>query len=300
MNIVDSRKIFYIFSSALFLASVVLVIVFGLRIGIDFTGGSFLEAEFRDARPPVEDIAKRIAPLNLGEARLQPAGERGLIIRLRHIDEPSHQLLLSSLGPDASEKRFDTVGPTIGRELRTKSITAVALVILLIVSYIAFAFRKVSEPVQSWKYGVATIVALVHDVVIPTGLFALAGRFLGFEVDTLFVTAILTILGFSVHDTIVVFDRIRENLKKSHNQRDFAALVNRSVNETFARSVNTSLTVILALAAVWFFGGESTRAFSATLIVGIIAGTYSSIFIASPLLVTWQQWDAKSRVQNSK
>lgn len=296
MNIVGWRKIFYGFSGALFIASIVLVAAFGLRIGIDFTGGSLLEAEFRGARPPVEDVAKRIAPLNLGEARLQPAGERGLIIRLRHIDEPTHQLLLAALGSDASEKRFDTVGPTIGRELRAKSIVAVAVVILLIVFYIAFAFRKVSEPVQSWKYGVATIVALVHDVVIPTGLFALAGRFLGFEVDALFVTAILTILGFSVHDTIVVFDRIRENLKKSHNQRDFAALVNRSVNETFTRSINTSLTVILALAAVWFFGGESMRAFSATLIAGIIAGTYSSIFIASPLLVTWQQFQRKGQV----
>lgn len=293
MNIIGRRKIFYVFSVVLFLASIILVVVFGLRFGIDFTGGSFLEVEFRDARPSVEDLARRITPLNFGEVRLQPAGDHGFIIRLRHIDEPSHQALLSSLGSGVVEKRFDTVGPTIGRELRTKSITAIVLVILLIVSYLTFAFRKVSEPVQSWKYGVTTIVALVHDVIIPTGFFALAGRLFGFEVDTLFITAILTILGFSVHDTIVVFDRIRENLKKGHHQRDFAALVNQSVNETFTRSINTSLTVILALAAVWFFGGESTRVFSVTLIVGIIVGTYSSIFIASPLLVTWHNRTAR-------
>lgn len=188
------------------------------------------------------------------------------------------------------ERRFDTIGPTIGQELRTKSLIAIALVILLIVSYIAFAFRSVSQPLASWKYGATTVVALIHDVIIPAGFFAVAGRFLGFEVDTLFVTAVLTILGFSVHDTIVVFDRIRENLKRPSFRGDFEALVNQSVRETLVRSLNTSLTVILALAAVYFFGGVSTKVFSVTLIVGIVVGTYSSIFIASPLLVTWNNF----------
>ena len=238
--------------------------------------------------------------LNLGELRLQPTEERGLLIRLRHIDELAHQAMLAALGGSVIEKRFDTIGPTIGKELARKSLWAVALAILLIVLYIAWAFRKVSLPIESWKYGATAVIALVHDVIIPAGFFALAGRFYGFEVDTLFVTAILTILGFSVHDTIVVFDRIRENLKKRGFQGDFGALVNQSVRETLVRSINTSLTVVLAMAAVYLFGGATTRIFSLTLIIGIIAGTYSSIFIASPLLVTWHQLQSSKLVKRVK
>lgn len=303
MNIIANRRIFYSLSGALILASIAAIIFWGLKFGIDFTGGSILELEFKGQRPSVDALTARTQDLNFGDIRFQPSGDRGVIIRMRHISETEHQELLNRLGngnsqdpnrpelaPQITEKRFDTIGPTIGSELQRKSVVSIILVILLIVSYIAFAFRKVSLPVESWKYGVTTIVALLHDVIIPTGFFAVAGRFYGFEVDTLFVTAVLTILGFSVHDTIVVFDRVRENLKKSLGNTDFAALVNQSVNETFTRSINTSLTVVLALAAVYFFGGESTKVFSLTLIVGIIVGTYSSIFIASPLLVTWRQW----------
>ena len=296
MDIVAHRKTFYFISAALFLASIASVFLWGLKFGIDFTGGSLIEVEFSGSRAPVEELTRRLAPLNLGEVRMQPTGEQGLFIRLRHIDEPTHQAVLAALtagrpdgqsDSDVSEKRFDTIGPTIGKELAKKSILAVILVIFLIVSYIAWAFRKVSLPIASWKYGITTVVALIHDVVIPTGFFAVLGRFYGFEVDTLFITAILTILGFSVHDTIVVFDRIRENLKNSNTQGDFGVLVNRSVRQTFTRSVNTSLTVVLAMIAVYIFGGETTRAFSLTLVIGVIVGTYSSIFIASPLLVTW-------------
>lgn len=302
MNIISQRKIFYSISGIFFLASLTALFVWGLNFGIDFTGGSILEVEFKTSRPAVDELYSRVKTLNLGDVRLQPSGEKGLIVRTKHLGEAEHQALFGALGGGAAgassevlaEKRFDAIGPTIGRELRQKSVVAVVLVILLIVSYIAFAFRKVSLPVQSWKYGIATIVALVHDVVIPTGLFAVAGHFLGYEVDTLFVTAILTILGFSVHDTIVVFDRIREKLKKAGTGSSFSDLVNVSVNETMARSINTSLTVVLALAAVYFFGGASTKVFSLTLIIGIFIGTYSSIFIASPLLVTWHQFKSKS------
>jgi preprotein translocase subunit SecF len=301
MNIVGRRKIFYAISGLMMFVSVVAMSVFGLRFGIDFTGGSLLEVEFDGGRPELAEIESRLAPakagLDVGEVRLQPSGERGLLLRLRHLDEPEHLAILEALGgpertalePGVTEKRFDTIGPTIGRELKTRSILAVALAILLIVAYIAWAFRRVSRPMASWKYGVATIVALIHDVIIPAGFFAVGGQFWGFEVDTLFVTAVLTILGFSVHDTIVVFDRIRESLRRLGGDADFSQLVNRSVNETLGRSINTSLTVILALSAVYLFGGVTTRVFSLTLIIGIIAGTYSSIFIASPLLVTWNQ-----------
>lgn len=296
MNIVGRRNIFYVLSGLLFAASISALALWGLRLGIDFTGGSLMEVAFRTGRPSTAELSQRIGALNLGEARLAPTGERGLLVRLRHLTEAEHQQVLAALDPAGSgisEQRFDTVGPTIGRELARKSILAVALVILLIVSYIAWAFRKVSAPIASWKYGVATVVALIHDVIVPAGFFAAAGHFMGFEADTLFVTAILTILGFSVHDTIVVFDRIRENLKKSPRHGDFGALVNASVSQTLVRSLNTSLTVALALAAVWLFGGATTRVFSLTLLIGVVAGTYSSIFVASPLLVTWHEFQAK-------
>lgn len=290
MDIIGQRTIFYSLSGALILASALAIAIFGLRLGIDFTGGSILEVEFPGARPPAEILIERLAPLNLGELRLRATGERGFFIRLRSIDAPTHQKILEALGEGVSDKPENTFGPAIGRELWRKSMIAVSLVILLIVSYLAWAFRKVSLPLPSWKYGLTAVIALVHDVLIPTGLFAVAGHFSNFEVDTLFVTAILTILGFSVHDTIVVFDRIRENLKKDTGHSDFPALVNRSVNETFVRSINTSLTVILALAAVYVFGGPATNVFSLTLIIGIIIGTYSSICIASPLLVSWYEY----------
>lgn len=292
MNIVGHRKIFYVLSGALMLGAALSIIVFGLHLGIDFTGGSLVEVEFTGPRPSADDLVLRLMSV-FGSAesgiRLQPSGERGLIIRLRHISEAEHRSLLGTLGGGVVEKNFDTIGPAIGAELERDSLVAIVLVIVLIVSYVAFAFRKVSAPVASWKYGVATVAALAHDVLIPTGLFALGGRLYGVEADALFVTAILTILGFSVHDTIVVFDRIRENLKKSNSRADFGAIVNQSVNETFTRSINTSLTVALAMIAVYLFGGVTTRVFSLTLVVGVIVGTYSSIFIASPLLVTWYE-----------
>lgn len=295
MEVVGNRKVFYLLSGALFLVSIAAMIVWGLKFGIDFTGGSLIEIEFASARPTVSDLTADLSRMNLGETRIQPTGDRGVLIRTRHMSEAEHQALLGALGSGAGEKRFDTVGPTIGSELRTRSVTAIFLVMILIVSYIAFAFRKVSQPIASWKYGIATVVALVHDVIIPAGFFAILGHYFGFEVDTLFATAVLTILGFSVHDTIVVFDRIRENLKREPGMKAFGALVNQSVNETFVRSINTSLTVALALAAVNFFGGESTRVFSLTLLAGIITGTYSSIFIASPLLVSWHEFQTRPR-----
>lgn len=306
MDIVGKRTIFYACSGTLIAASIIALGVFSLRFGIDFTGGSILEVEFEGSRPTVDAVRTALEPVEIGAVVIQPTGERGLLLRFSHIDETKHQAILSRLrdladdgageGTAVTERRFDTIGPTIGRELRQRSLLAVGLVIVLIVSYIAFAFRKVSAPVASWKYGIITVVALLHDVIIPTGLFAVLGRFAGYEVDTLFVTAVLTILGFSVHDTIVVFDRVRENLKRENPRPElFPEVVNRSVNETFTRSINTSLTVVLALAGVYLFGGESTRIFSLTLIIGIVIGTYSSIFIASPLLATWYLGDAKRR-----
>ena len=190
------------------------------------------------------------------------------------------------------EKRFESIGPVIGEEMKQRAYSAVAMVLLLIILYIAFAFRKVSRPVASWKYGVAAILALFHDVFIPTGIFAILGHYFGVEIDLLFVTGLLTILGFSVHDTIVVFDRIRENLRKGV-AKNFENTVNISINQTIVRSINTSLTVFLTLLAIYIFGGASTKYFSLLLMMGIFFGTYSSIFVASALLVDWEKWKKK-------
>lgn len=286
MNIIGHKYIFLTISGLLILASFVALALWGLKLGIDFTGGSLQEVEFKEQRPEISEIRKALESSNLGNVVIQPTGEKGVILRFKHIDENTHQNILKNLS-GVGEKRFDTVGPTIGKELKQKSILALILAVVGIVFYIAFAFRQVSKPVSSWKYGVAAVMALIHDVVIPTGVFSLLGHLRGVEIDTLFITALLTILGFSVHDTIVVFDRIRENLRKLKTSEPYEVTVNRSVNETITRSVNTSFTVLLVLFAVMILGGETTKYFSLALILGIIFGTYSSIFIASPLVVIW-------------
>lgn len=290
-NPIAFRKVTYIISGTLFLLSLLALSFWGLKPGIDFTGGSLLEIEYRGERASQEEIGGALRKSGIENAVIQPADERGVLIRMRHMTEDEHQNVLKTLrGGDAAsviEKRFDTIGPTIGKELARKSIYAILLVIALIILYIAWAFRHVSEPVSSWKYGIATVIALVHDVMIPVGIFAVLGHFYGVEIDTLFVTAVLTILGFSVHDTIVVFDRIRERLKDAKKNVSFEQLVGESISETITRSVNTSLTVLLVLAAIYFFGGDTVQNFALALIIGIGFGTYSSIFLASPILVTW-------------
>lgn len=294
MNPISYRKVTYIISGILLLFSLAALSIWGLKLGIDFTGGSLLEVEYRGEREAQENIVKSLQGIGIDHAVVQPTGERGVFIRTRHMTEDEHQKVLTALrGNDVGsviEKRFDTIGPTIGAELARKSIYAILLVIALIILYIAWAFRHVSEPISSWKYGIATVIALVHDVMIPVGIFAALGHFYGTEIDTLFVTAVLTILGFSVHDTIVVFDRIRERLKDAKKNVSFENLVGESISETITRSINTSLTVLLVLSAIYFFGGDTVRNFALALIIGIGFGTYSSIFLASPILVTWNNW----------
>ena len=244
-----------------------------------------MEVEYKNDRPQVV----------LPDALIQPVGERGLILRLPAIDEARHQEIIAELkkGGELNEKQFTSVGPTIGQELKKNSLYAIILVMVMIAIYIAWAFREVSRPVSSWKYGAAALVALVHDVSIPAGFFAFLGHFYGVTVDTLFVTALLTILGFSVHDTIVVFDRIRENLKKFGAKENFENVVETSLRQTIGRSINTSLTVMLVMLALYFFGGASTQMFSLTILIGVFFGTYSSIFIASFLLVSWNKWSIR-------
>lgn len=294
LNIVGKRKIFYSIFVVLNGLGLLAVIFWGLHFGIDFHGGSLIEIEFSGERPEVSVVREKVSALELGDASVQPVGEKGMMIRMKDLDEASHQKVLQALNSSWSveENRFDSIGPVIGQELKSRAYLAIGAVLFLIVVYIAFAFRKVSRPVASWKYGLAAIVALFHDVFIPTGVFSVLGHYFGAEIDLLFVTGLLTILGFSVHDTIVVFDRIRENLRKGVGD-NFADTVNISINQTITRSINTSLTVFLTLLAIYIFGGQSTKYFSLLLMMGVFFGTYSSIFVASSLLVTWEIWRQK-------
>ncbi|MBI4225303.1 MAG: protein translocase subunit SecF [Candidatus Sungbacteria bacterium] len=302
MNIIGHKYIYLAISGLLVLGGIAAFMIWGLKEGIDFTGGSLLEVEFQGSgisQPDPYKIKQTLDGLDLGTVIVQSAGTptsaggNAILLRFKTVDESMHQQILARLKsavPDAGavvEKRFDTIGPTIGAELRQRSMLAIVLAIIAIVLYIAWAFRRVSKPLPSWKYGIVAIATLVHDLVIPTGLFAVLGHLYGVEVDSLFITALLTIMGFSIHDTIVVFDRTRENLRKTKDGDSYESIVNRSVNETLARSINTSLTVLLVLGAIFFFGGATVHYFSLALAVGIIFGTYSSIFVASPLLVIW-------------
>ena len=297
IDIIGKKYYFLGFSGALVLASVLVILMFGLHFGIDFTGGSILEVEFPNMIPPSARVSQVVDSLNVGSVTAQPTGERGMLIRFGAVDENMHQVIVEELrkdgGGEIDEKRFDSIGPTIGKELKQNAAIALVVAIVAIVLYIAWAFRHVSEPVSSWKYGVVAVIALIHDVTIPTAVFAVLGKFLGVPIDVLFITALLTIMGFSVHDTIVVFDRTRENLRKLKGGEEFSITVNRSVNETFTRSINTSVTILLALVAIVVFGGESVRYFALALIIGIVFGTYSSIFVASPLLVLWNDLTKK-------
>lgn len=288
-NIVAHRKIWFALSGALMVGSFLAVALFGLRLGIDFTGGSLLEIGTSGS----VDIASLRSGLNeagYSNLTIQTGGETGIILRTGDLTEAEHQALLQAIQgqvPDAVEQRFDSIGPVIGEELRRTAVLGVLLTLVLIGLYIAWSFRKVSEPIASWKYGLLTILTAFHDVIIPVGVFAILGEVLGWEVGTAFVAAILTILGYSINDTVVVFDRTRENLAKRVGGT-FEETVEMSIKQTLTRSLNTSLTTILALLAIFLFGGETTRPFAMALIIGVAAGTYSSIFLASPSLVTWE------------
>jgi len=296
INIVEKRKIFYTLSLLLLAGSAVSLFLFRVNFGIDFKGGSLLELSFNQNRPDSSQIMGVLEAFNLGNILVQPSGERNLILKFNTVDEVTHQQIISRLASSNvgsfREERFEAIGPTIGQELKRKATLAVVLVLIAIILYIAWAFRHISKPVASWKYGLVAVAALLHDVTIPIGLFSILSRFYGYEIDVLFVTAILTVLGFSVHDTIVVFDRIRENLRKARGE-NFESVVEKSIHETITRSINTSLTVFLVLLGVYFLGGDSTRVFSLVMLSGVFFGTYSSIFIASPLLVTWHNFSQR-------
>jgi preprotein translocase subunit SecF len=280
--------VYYIVSGTLVLATFISLFVFGLKFGIEFTGGTTMEVEFIEEKPENQEIRSALSKFDLGEITVRPIGESGVALQFKGIDEDTHQEILNELNnlSTTEEKSFHYIGPSIGQELRNKTQLAIVLALFAITLYISFAFRKVSRPVSSWKYGVASSVALFHDILIPIGVFSILGRFYGVEITIPIIAALLTILGFSVHDTIVIFDRIRENIFR-RGMGEFEDTVNWSLNQTIGRSLSTSFTTLIVLLSIFFFGGETLKYFSLALIIGMIAGSYSSIFLASPLLVSW-------------
>jgi len=287
MNFTKYFKFYNIFSCLLLFSAIFLLFAIGLNFSIDFTGGSILEIEF-EKRPENPVIQEKLKDLNLGEITIQPTGDRGVILRIKEINEASHQEILSKLGEisNVREQRFENIGPVVGKELRQKTITLIIVSLLSLLIYITIAFSKVSRPISSWQYGVISILTLSFDVLVAIGIFTLLEKFYQVQLSVPIVTALLTILGYTINDKVIVFDRIRENILKGQ-KKTFEETVNFSLNQTLTRSLSTGTCTLLVLLFIFFFGGDTLRYFSLILIVGIVVGTYSSLFLATPLLVVW-------------
>jgi preprotein translocase subunit SecF len=298
MNIKNNQSVLFILPAFFSILSLIAIFAWGLKPGIDLAGGSMLQVSY-DERPSIEKVNETVSTLGYGEIRVQYSNDKDFMLRQKELSADEKQKLMDTLASLGTmrEVQFNSVGPSIGEEIVSKSWWAIALVSLSIITFIAFAFRHVSKPIASWKYGVVAIITLLHDILIPTGLFAYLCYARGAEVGVFFIVAILTTLGISINDTIVVFDRIRENLRlnEDHQKKEvFGDLVWRSIFQTMARSINTSMTVVIMLVSLFILGPESTKDFALTLIVGMVAGTYSSIFLASPMLVMFEKWQTKA------
>ncbi len=297
LAIIQKRKYAYWFSAILTLVSLVVTLHWGLRLGIDFKGGTLMEVRFAvDKYPTPSAIEEVLKPLNLQSLTIQPTENSGILLRYLASDDKANDEVLGKLktiDPAVSLLRTDFIGGSVSSQIKKNAFMGVLLSILGIALYIAWAFRRVSYPIKSWEYGTGAVIALAHDIIITIGVFAVLGHFYNVEVGVPFIAALLTILGYSVNDTIVVYDRVRENLVRSRSKEDFEGIVNRSLNETLGRSINTSLTVIIVLIAIVLFGGESTRSFAGALLVGVVFGTYSSIYVASALLVSRYKMNLK-------
>ena len=300
MDIIGKRKWWFIISGLIILPGFLALILWGFRLGIDFSGGTLIELGFPKAEKiQKEQVEKILAPLDLEDLQVQVTGEKSVFIRTKPITKEEFNKIQDTLAEklgEAKEVRFETVGPVVSKNLTKKAIMAVIIASIAIILYITWAFRKVPAPASSFRFGACAILALIHDLLVVCGIFAILGHFWGVEIDGLFITALLTVMGFSVNDTIVVFDRIRENLRLNPNSA-FEEVVNESVIQTITRSINTSLTVLLVLICLYIFGGDSLRNFVFALLVGIFIGTYSSIFTASPLLVVWRGWVERKKLK---
>ncbi len=295
MNIIKNRNIFFVFSGILILTSIFAFFFFGVKQGIDLAGGTNWQIQIENSAIKESDMRSILDGLT-GNSNLtiKSLPERNFLIKLPNLSEENHQKYLQALQEkfgEIKEQSFESIGPTVGQELKNRFIWAFLLGLLGIMLYVAWAFRGVSYPVKSWKYGMIVVLCGFHDIIVPVGLMAFLGWRQGIEIDTNFIVALMFILGYSINDTIVVFDRIRENLVLTHNKGnfDFAGLINIAIKQTLARSINTSLTTVLAILPLYFIGPLSLKYFILTLMLGIIVGSYSSIFIASPLLYVWHR-----------
>jgi preprotein translocase subunit SecF len=293
MDIIGKKWLYFLFSGLIILPGLISLALWGVRPAIDFSGGTLIEVQSPRFKVQSEkdELKKIIEAQKIEIGSITHSGDDSYLLRLKPIDKSQNDKLQEEMVKqfgEIKEIRFETVGPSIGRETTENAIKAVIVASVAIILYIAFAFRTVPKPYSSLKFGICAVMALIHDVLVIVGLFSLFGHYFKVEIDSLFITALLTIMGFSVHDTIVVFDRIRENLKKMPNS-SFATVVNESIIQTLARSLSTTLTVLFTLLALFLFGGESIRWFVVALLIGITSGTYSSIFNAAPLLVVWEE-----------
>lgn len=294
-NITKYRNFYYAFSAFLFLVSLGSLVVFGIVPGIDFAGGSVLEVNYEEKSPSAEEIQRDLKSVGIERASVQLLGENSVLIRT---DETNYQRIMGVL-EGAERERFEAIGPTVGEELRNASIIAILVASLLIIAYIATSFREEDGSVSSVKYGVvATLVAFLHDAFIVLGIFSVLGYLYGVQVTIPIAVALLTTLGYSINDTVVIFDRIRENLeerKKRDENTKLETVVNNSLNATLGRSLSTSLTTLFILFAILFLGGATLFYFILALILGIILGMYSSIFLAGPLVLDWNELTARKR-----
>jgi preprotein translocase subunit SecF len=289
INIVSKRYWYFGFSLLVILPGMIALALWGLPVGIDFSGGSLLDLRFPGGVvPAADDVLRLYDEFGVADPIVQSVGTQGLMVRSKTMDDATKGLIVAALqerlGLTAEVQRFESVGPAIGAEVAQRAGLAVAVAALGILLYITYAFRKVEH---AFRYGLAAILALLHDVAVVIGVEAILGRFLGWEVDSLFLTALLTVIGFSVHDTIVVFDRIREN-RRLFRRLDYETLVNHSIVQTLDRSINTQLTVMFTLVALLLFGGVTTQHFVTVLLIGVFSGTYSSIFNAAQILIVWE------------
>jgi preprotein translocase subunit SecF len=298
MFIVTHRRFFFWFTGILLAASIAAMVAWGLPLGIDFTGGSSMQIAYTSERPSVDEVIAHTEKVGFDVASVRPFGENGMSIRTRTMTPEEHIELLSllSINEPVQELSFTSIGPSLGGQFTTKVIWAIAAVLLGILLYIAYAFRRVSHPVPSWGYGLVAILMLIIDMIVPLGFFAAYAHYTGAEVDSLIVVAILALLGYVMNDIIVVFDRVREHLamnEKEGKKEEFELTVGKSIRETLARSINTSLTTALVLVALMLFGAPATRVFALVMLVGVVAGTFSSICRSAPLLIPIARWVTK-------
>ena len=298
MYIIHHRSLFFWITGVILAAAIGSILIFGLPLGIDFTGGSLMQVSYPNGAPPLATIEKQVAVVPLGAVSVRASGTNAVSIRTRTMTPVEHDAVLTSISSTASttELAYTSVGPALGSQFTSKAIWAILAVVLVIVLYIAFAFRKVSRPVPSWGYGLTVVAMLAIDLIVPTGFYAALCHFTGAQVDSLFIVALLALLGYCVNDVIVIFDRIREHLAKNETtglRESFEDTIGKSINETMTRSINTALTVALALIVLIFLGAPATRDFALVMLVGVIAGTFSSICRSAPLLIPIANWFKK-------